>query len=144
MMARFLWVGLGGAIGAIFRYIISLIPWKGDFPVLTLVTNLAGAVLIGVVVGLAAKREAGPYAVLFLKTGVCGGFTTFSTFSLESLRMLEQGQRAAALLYILLSVADVSWGVAGRKIDVNHLVLSIGLLYNKYITDNERFLFTRG
>jgi CrcB protein len=49
-MARFLWVGLGGAIGAIFRYVISLIPWKGGFPVLTLVTNLAGAVLIGVVV----------------------------------------------------------------------------------------------
>ena len=117
-MARFLWVGLGGAIGAIFRYVISLIPWKGDFPVLTLVTNLAGAVLIGVVVGLATtKREAGPYAVLFLKTGVCGGFTTFSTFSLESLRMLEQGQRAAALLYILLSVAGCIVGVwLGEKL----------------------------
>ena len=79
MMARFLWVGLGGAIGAIFRYIISLIPWRGDFPVLTLVTNLAGAVLIGVVVGLAAKREAGPYAVLFLKT--CLLYTSFFLLS---------------------------------------------------------------
>ena len=117
MIARFLWVGLGGAIGAIFRYVISLIPWKGGFPVLTLVTNLAGAVLIGVVVSLAAKREAGPYAVLFLKTGVCGGFTTFSTFSLESLRMLEQGQKAAALLYILLSVAGCIVGVwLGEKL----------------------------
>ena len=77
MMARFLWVGLGGAIGAIFRYIISLIPWKGDFPVLTLVTNLAGAVLIGVVVGLATKREAGPYAVLFLKREYAAASLTF-------------------------------------------------------------------
>lgn len=117
MMARFLLVGLGGAIGAIFRYIISLIPWKGSFPLLTLVTNLAGAVLIGAVVGLAAKREAGPYAVLFLKTGVCGGFTTFSTFSLESLRMLEQGQKVPALLYILLSVAGCIAGVwLGEKL----------------------------
>ena len=67
--------------------------------------------------GLAAKREAGPYAVLFLKTGVCGGFTTFSTFSLESLRMLEQGQKVPALLYILLSVAGCIAGVwLGEKL----------------------------
>ena len=61
--------------------------------------------------GLAAKREAGPYAVLFLKTGVCGGFTTFPPSPLESLRMLEQGQRAAAPFYILLSVAGCIVGV---------------------------------
>ena len=67
--------------------------------------------------GLAAKREAGPYAVLFLKTGVCGGFTTFSTFSLESLRMLEQRQKVPALLYILLSVAGCIAGVwLGEKL----------------------------
>ena len=59
-------------------------PAKGAFPLLTLLTNLAGAFVIGVIAGLAAKRNLPQNAVLFLKTGLCGGFTTFSTFSLEA------------------------------------------------------------
>ena len=55
---NFLWVALGGAVGAMGRYAISLIPSKTTFPVLTLVTNIIGAVLIGFVVGIVSTREA--------------------------------------------------------------------------------------
>ena len=76
----FLFVALGGALGAIGRYAISLIPVKTDFPVLTLITNIIGAILIGFIVGIVSNKDnASDNAVLFWKTGVCGGFTTFLT-----------------------------------------------------------------
>ena len=81
----FFFVALGGTIGAVARYAVSLIPVKTQFPVLTLATDLIGAILIGFIVGIADKKEeVSPNTVLFWKTGVCGGFTTFSTFSLEA------------------------------------------------------------
>ena len=98
-------VALGGAIGAVGRYAISLIPVKTGFPVQTLITNILGAVLIGFIVGLVSQREdISPNTVLFWKTGVCGGFTTFSTFSLEAFSLLENHQISAGILYIALSV----------------------------------------
>ena len=72
-LASFIFVGLGGAVGAMLRYAVSLLPYKGTFPVLTLVTNLLGALAIGVIAGMAARRQAPEGLVLFLKTGVCGG-----------------------------------------------------------------------
>ena len=78
-MKGFLFVGLGGALGAVLRYAISLFPYKGTFPVLTFITNVLGALLIGYIAGAAARRGLSRNLVLFLKTGVCGGFTTFST-----------------------------------------------------------------
>ncbi len=101
---HFFVVGLGGAFGAVARYSISLIPYKGDFPLLTLVTNLIGALVIGFVTGIATKREWSENTVLFLKTGVCGGFTTFSTFSLESYTLFQTHRPALAIMYMLLSV----------------------------------------
>ena len=103
-MDKFLWVGLGGALGAIFRYGISLIPLKNHFPILTLITNILGAFIIGMVVGLFTKERISPSINLFLKTGVCGGFTTFSTFSLETLTLLEDGFYALAVVYAMISV----------------------------------------
>ena len=87
-----LWVALGGACGAAARYGISLLPVRMDFPVLTLATNFLGALLIGVIVGLAGGGRLTADQTLFWKTGVCGGFTTFSTFSLETLTLLESGR----------------------------------------------------
>ena len=102
---RFICVALGGAIGAVGRYAISLISEKQGFPVLTLITNVLGAVLIGFVVGLVSQREnISSNTVLFWKTGVCGGFTTFSAFSLEAFSLLENHQIAAGSIYIVLSV----------------------------------------
>lgn len=113
----FLAVGMGGGIGAMLRYAISMIPYKHTFPLLTLFTNILGAVLIGYIAGIAVKRDVSPNMVLFLKTGVCGGFTTFSTFSLESCNLLQNGQYGSALLYVFFSLMGCMIGVwCGMKI----------------------------
>ena len=111
-------IGLGGALGAICRYLLSLIPVRGAVPWMTMLTNLLGAILIGMVVGLATLLPDLPADLLFfLKTGFCGGFTTFSTFSLEMLKLLEDGHLAAAMLYACLSVVLCIAGVwLGREL----------------------------
>ena len=93
-----LFVGLGGAVGAVGRYSLSLLPCRSAFPLLTLLTNLIGAVLIGFVAGLAGRERLSSGWTLFWKTGVCGGFTTFSTFSLESVTLLQRGRAGLANL----------------------------------------------
>jgi CrcB protein len=115
---RFLCVALGGAVGALGRYLISLLPVRAEFPVLTLMTNILGALLIGFVVGLAeTKNGLSPNGTLFWKTGVCGGFTTFSTFSLEAVSLLERQQYWQGGAYMLLSVCCCLAGVlAGKKL----------------------------
>ena len=115
-----LFVGLGGALGAIGRYAISLIPVKNGFPILTLITNAIGAVLIGFVVGLATERkDISSNAVLFWKTGVCGGFTTFSTFSLEAFSLFENHQYGIGGAYIVLSVLLCLVGIfCGKRLAI--------------------------
>ena len=116
-MAALLPVALGGALGAVGRYAISLLPFRGDFPLLTLATNLLGTVLIGFIAGLAGQSRLSGGWTLFWKTGVCGGFTTFSTFSLESLTLLEKGRYAMGALYMVLSVGLCLLGVlAGQRL----------------------------
>lgn len=114
----FLFVALGGAIGAMARYAISLIPVKTGFPVLTLITNILGAILIGFIVGIASSHEnISENAILFLKTGVCGGFTTFSTFSLEAYNLFEGKQYAMGGAYVVLSCLGCILGVlCGKKL----------------------------
>lgn len=114
---NFFFVALGGAAGACGRYAISLIPVKTQFPVLTLVTNFLGAVLIGFVIGIAENKNVSKNAILFLKTGVCGGFTTFSTFSLEAYNLFMTKNYGLCGLYVFLSVAGCIAGVwLGKKI----------------------------
>ncbi len=108
---NFLLVALGGAVGATARYAISLIPYKSDFPILTLITNLLGALLIGVIVGMAEAKKLPDNYVLFLKTGVCGGFTTFSTFSLEAVTLFENDRIGMGIAYVILSLALCLLGV---------------------------------
>ena len=116
-MSRILLVGAGGALGAIGRYVLSLLPVRGDFPLITLCTNFLGALLIGFVVGLAGVGKLGGGGTLFWKTGVCGGFTTFSTFSLESLTLLEKGKWLLGGSYMILSAGLCLLGVAlGRRL----------------------------
>ncbi len=116
----FLYVGLGGALGAISRYAISLIPEKTQFPILTLITNIIGAIIIGFIVGVASNRkDISPNTILFWKTGVCGGFTTFSTFSLEALNLIENKSYYYGGLYIILSLICCILGVyLGKKISL--------------------------
>lgn len=99
-----LMVGLGGFIGANLRYWAGiLIPVKGTLP-LTFFINIIGALLIGLVSGWAVKSALNPQLILFLKVGLCGGFTTFSSFSLEAWQMIESGKYALAAAYCILSV----------------------------------------
>lgn len=116
----FLFVALGGAAGAMGRYAISLIPSKSDFPILTLITNIIGAVLIGLIVGIAGNRsDISQNTVLFWKTGVCGGFTTFSTFSLEAFSLLDDKSYLLGGVYIVLSVIGCVIGVfCGKKLSI--------------------------
>ena len=115
---NFVFVGLGGALGAIGRYAISMIPIKTEFPFLTLITNILGAVLIGFISGMvSAKQDVSQNTVLFWKTGVCGGFTTFSTFSLEAYELFEKGSNILGLVYAVVSVVSCILGiVCGKKI----------------------------
>lgn len=107
-----LFVALGGALGAVARYAISLIPVKTQFPILTLVTNILGAILIGFIVGLTDKKgNVSPNTVLFWKTGVCGGFTTFSTFSLEACDLFEKKAYLLGGAYVTLSVTCCIFGI---------------------------------
>ena len=114
----FLFVALGGALGAVARYAISLIPVKSGFPILTLITNMIGAVLIGFIVGFTSNRDGvSDNTILFWKTGVCGGFTTFSTFSLEAFNLFENKQYAAGGMYVILSCSCCILGIlCGKKL----------------------------
>ena len=92
-MMNCLAVGLGGFAGAVLRYLIGLIP-TGEtmiFPVKTFCINVIGCIVIGAITVLAAKLSVPPRMILFLKVGVCGGFTTFSTFALESSDLIRDG-----------------------------------------------------
>lgn len=105
-MINCLIVGIGGFIGSVLRYLIGLIPIKNahSFPVNTFIINIVGAFAIGCVVAAVAKnKNMDPNLVLFLKVGICGGFTTFSTFSLEASNLMKSGQVGIALSYVILS-----------------------------------------
>lgn len=111
-MKEFLFVGLGGAIGAMLRYGMSMVPVKSEFPYMTLLINFLGAVAIGILAALSMRQSLlTEHSLLLLKTGVCGGFTTFSTFSLEAVTLFQNGKYLLGGAYILASVALCVAGV---------------------------------
>lgn len=121
-MLNCLAVGLGGFAGSVCRYLMGLLPLGRNwaFPIRTLAINLIGSFVIGAVTALALKRsDPDPRLVLFLKAGVCGGFTTFSSFALETGDLLRGGHTAAALLYagasLMLGVLAVFAGAAAVR-----------------------------
>lgn len=98
-------VGCGGFCGAVLRWLLTLPPCPTAFPFAVLFINAAGSFLIGLLYGLASTRAGlGRHTMLLLQTGFCGGFTTFSTFSLDNLKLIENGRYAAAALNAALSV----------------------------------------
>jgi fluoride exporter len=108
LFKNILWVGLGGALGSItrylgYKYITQLYPQS--FPIGTFVVNILGCFLIGLFYGLANKHEYfTPAFRLFVMAGFCGGFTTFSAFTLESMQLLNQQKFLIFTLYMVLSV----------------------------------------
>ncbi len=117
-MLSCLCVALGGAIGSVARYLIGLIKMEESvfFPYKTLAINIVGSFLIGTIVALSVKKgDMSPNLLLFLKVGICGGFTTFSTFALESSNLFQAGRVGAAILYISLSIAGSVFAVLAAQ-----------------------------
>ncbi len=105
MFKSFLLVGIGGMIGSMLRYLFSVLIKPQSFPYATLSVNILGSFLIGLIMGFVLKNEAvSQNWKLFLATGICGGFTTFSAFSLECIQLLDQQRYAATIGYIGLSI----------------------------------------
>lgn len=100
-------VMIGGAIGAGARHLVgyALLARLGPgFPWWTLAVNIIGSLLMGVLIGLFARNGASDTARLFLSVGLLGGFTTFSSFSMEFWLLLERGQSVEAAAYVFSSV----------------------------------------
>lgn len=104
MIKEILAAGAGGFIGSAVRYAVcaamATVSLKSGFPAGTLLVNMLGSFLIGIFWGMAPQ---GCWSS-FLIAGICGGFTTFSAFSLETLKMLKAGAQLSALAYIIVSV----------------------------------------
>ena len=101
MMKTMIFVALGGAVGASLRYLVGL---AVAFPMGTLAANVIGSFAIGLLWAGLAEKEI-PYLMPLLMTGVLGGFTTFSAFSLDTLRLMQDGRIGMAGVYVLASVA---------------------------------------
>jgi CrcB protein len=112
------WVGVGvlGGLGAIARFLVDgLVSARagGGFPIGTLAVNVSGAILLGLLAGLAVHGD----ALLLAGTAVLGSYTTFSTWMLETHRLAEDGQGAAALANIVISLAlGIAAAALGRWI----------------------------
>ncbi len=105
MLKNFLFVGLGGMLGSILRYTAALIIPSAAFPWATLAVNIIGSFVIALIIGTAIKSENfNSTWRLFLATGICGGFTTFSAFSAECFVLLQQHRYNAFLLYMALTL----------------------------------------
>jgi fluoride exporter len=118
-------VAAGGALGSVARYLVGIGSGKlfgTSFPWGTLIINVTGSFLIGAFVGLfATKWDLSQAARIFLTVGICGGYTTFSTFSLDAWYLIERGQTLSSAAYMLTStVLSVSALVAAL-----HMVRSI-------------------
>ena len=109
-MITYLWIALGGALGSMGRYGVSRVFsfWVGEtFPWGTLAVNIIGSFVIGmfaVLSGPDGRMMVAPDARQFVMVGICGGFTTFSSFSLQTLELLRAGALGRALANIALSV----------------------------------------
>ena len=124
MLKNILLIGLGGFIGSIARYMVSRlnnhIEWL-SIPVGTLAVNIIGSFLIGFLIGISEKSPILTVELrMFLMVGLCGGFTTFSSFSGENLMLMRNGQFLPIFLYtglsILLGFTAVSLGYVSTKL----------------------------
>lgn len=105
-MQKIIFVALGGALGSTIRYLIGLIKLDESlkFPIKTFIINLIGCLIIGIVVGVLQNYSYSQFVDLFIKVGFCGGFTTFSSFALESLGLFDSRNNFVSISYITLSI----------------------------------------
>lgn len=111
MFATYIWIALGGALGSVGRYGVSraFAFWLGEtFPWGTLIVNVTGSFLIGVLAGLTSEPNSrfivAPDMRQFLMVGFCGGYTTFSSFSLQTLALVREGDMMEATSNVVMSV----------------------------------------
>lgn len=120
-MTGILAVGAGSALGGMLRYGLSmaLARWSTEVPVGTFVINVLGGFLLGVFIR-ALSEDASASTRLFLTAGICGGFTTFSAFSLETLRLMQGHAHGRAAMYaagsVVLSVGAVWAGMSAVRL----------------------------
>jgi CrcB protein len=121
----YLVVFVGGGIGASLRHAVNMISARGlgtAFPWGTFIINISGSIVMGLIAGyLAFKGGASQPWRLFLMTGILGGYTTFSAFSLDAALLYERGEIASALFYVLGSVALSIAGLFAGLALVRHL-----------------------
>jgi CrcB protein len=121
----YLVVFFGGGLGAAFRHLIniSLARWLGaHFPYATLTVNVTGSLIMGLIAAwFAFKGDASQHWRLFLTTGILGGYTTFSTFSLDTALLYERGEIGLAATYVLVSVVLSILGLFAGFWLVRHL-----------------------
>ena len=108
-MNPYLLVAVGGALGSMARYGTGVLVgsmWRSSFPLGTMLINIVGSLAMGVLVGYLARTTPAWQndARLFVAVGILGGFTTFSSFSLDTISMIERGETGPAILYVLVSV----------------------------------------
>lgn len=107
-MNAVLLVASGGAIGSVARYLVGVLMTRAfgvNYPYGTLTVNVVGGFLIGLFIGIMARRLEGSMDLrLFVAVGIMGGFTTFSSFSLDVAVLWERGELSTALIYVLASV----------------------------------------
>jgi len=106
-MKLILLIGTGSFLGGSFRYLLSQFVqgrFLSSYPYGTFTVNIIGCFIIGLVFALSGKYNLSPEWRLFLATGICGGFTTFSSFSFETMAMIREGQYLYSFLYIGSSI----------------------------------------
>lgn len=108
MVKTLLYIAIGGALGSVLRYLTTLLVskyWSNQFPLATFIANFLGCFLIGLIVGYLTKNQLNDSMLKwFLVTGFCGGYTTFSTFSMENMTLFQSNNTLLAIGYIALSV----------------------------------------
>lgn len=124
MIKNLLLVGIGSFIGGSLRYLVSQFvkfPGVGSFPLSTFIVNILGCFLIGFISTLSSESiEISPATRLLLTTGVCGGFTTFSTFMNETVLLQGSGHNLLSIAYLALSIITGAFALLiGRQLGLH-------------------------
>ena len=126
-MLRLFVIAVGGAIGTLLRYLMGGLDYRfssGVFPVSTLVVNVTGSLAIGFLWGIVDRFNFSPNMRMFVFIGILGGYTTFSTFSLETFNLMRDGEYRIALMNMVFSVV-LSIGAVFLGFFVSKMLLNL-------------------